>query len=113
MSLSGNAEDSGQSWRSEDTRRELLYAIPTLIDHFQTRDIIANPETYREKNVILGDHPSTGQLNAFTAIALGGHYLISRHLNRGDRKLWQYSTATVATLNIARNHFVVGLRVRF
>jgi hypothetical protein len=113
MSLSGCAEDGGKSWRTEDTKRELLYAIPAVIDYFQTRDIIANPETYREKNVILGDHPSMGRLNAFSAIALGGHYLISRHLNHHNRKLWQYSTGTVATLNIARNHFVVGLRMNF
>jgi hypothetical protein len=113
MSLSGNAEDGGKSWRSEDTKRELLYTIPAVIDYFQTLDIVANPEIYHEKNNILGRHPSRGRLNTFSAVVITGHYLVSRSLSHGDRKLWQYSTGTVATLNIARNHVVVGLRMNF
>jgi hypothetical protein len=88
----------------------LFVAIHT-IDWLQTREVAVNPR-WSEMNPILGPHPTIDEVNAYFAVTMAGHYLISRSLNPKWRKRWQYVTIGIGGANVARS-VSMGVNLRF
>jgi len=60
---------AGDEWLFADTKREVLYLTLHTIDWAQTRTIARHPEMYRETNVFLGEHPSTGRVDRYFVLS--------------------------------------------
>ena len=60
-------------WTKADTARQAAFVTVTAMDWMQTRQIAQNPDKYRELNPILGEHPSTGEVDVYFAAAIAAH----------------------------------------
>lgn len=101
-----------QGWTKEDTIRESAVVAITVADWGQTLSIADHPDTLREYNPILGDHPSRGQVNLYFAGGIALHYLIARMLPPSWRHGFQYVTLGWEGAIVSHN-FHVGIQVRF
>ena len=109
--LYGATAAQAREW--DKTEMALGAAALTLnvIDWKQTRHIAKEPETYHEKNVLLGSNPSPSNVDR--------HFLISTlvvgglaHFIPEYRKEILSVFVVVQTVNTVRN-YSIGLRVRF
>ena len=103
---------AGDEWLFADTKREVLYLTLHTIDWAQTRTIARHPEMYRETNVFLGEHPSTGRVDRYFALTALGHVGISYVLPQQWRKWFQISTITMEVVVVADNKRI-GIAVDF
>ena len=101
-------------WRTEDTQREVAYAIVHLMDWGQTRNIAKHPERWYEKNPKLGRHPSVAQVDRhfLFGFPLGAisHPIISYLLPAKYRPVWQYITIGYEWSYVERN-FSLGITI--
>jgi hypothetical protein len=102
MALQAQAAD----WSSADIARQTAYTIVHVADWAQTRYIATHPEQYRERNPLLSEHPSVGQVNHYFAATLVAHYAITHFLPPAYRPIWQYGTITMQTYVVLHNRSV-------
>jgi hypothetical protein len=109
MALCGCAN---QPWDTTD--RALGYAAlaVTTADWAQARYIARNPAQYQENNSILSAHPSSGQVDAYFACAIGGGYLLADALPSTYRKFF-LGGAAVFELSVVLHNRSIGVGVRF
>jgi len=98
-------------WSTADTVRQGVVTALLIADWAQTRWIVKNPVDSHERNPILGEHPSAGQVNTYFAVAVIGHAAISYVLPRGWRDGWQYVWIGVELETVRANY--VGIRYGF
>ena len=98
------------AWSKADIAREATYVAIHMVDWGQTRDIAKNPDKYHEKNPILGEHPSTKEVDRYMAASLAGHILITSLLPSNLRPYWQYGTIAFSGYLVVNNHSI-GLRM--
>lgn len=72
--LSAQAADP---WRTEDTWREVGFAVVLALDHQQTLTIARNPQEWYELNPLLGKHPSVGKVNNLFLLSAIAHPIVS------------------------------------
>jgi hypothetical protein len=100
------------TWTETDTKYQLTYAILHVMDWGQTLDIAKNPDTYYEKNLILGRHPSVKDVNNYFASSLVIHTVIAYMLPEEARRVWQ-GIWIVMEGNSVSNNFGIGLQFNF
>ena len=109
--------DLGRSgWTTADTIRQALGLAATGVDWAQTRTMAKDPSHYREVNHItsklIGEHPSTGQVNNYFATKAVGDALLANALPPGMRALFQYGNMGLEA-NAGRKNFKLGIGMTF
>ena len=99
-------------WTPQNTKLEWSWVALNGADWLQTRYIATHPEEFSEANPILGDHPSTGEVNLYFAVYTAAHYLISRNLHPEPRKWFQMVSIGVTAGTVVRNYHL-GVRMEF
>jgi hypothetical protein len=99
-------------WSTEDSYRQAGVVALSGIDWMQTRKIAKNPDDYHENNPILGEHPSTGKVDAYFAASIAAHTAIAAALPPEYRKWFQYISIGVEAGVVASN-LSIGLGVGF
>jgi hypothetical protein len=111
-------------WTKEDTNRQIIFTVITLVDWGQTRTIateginlqipVFNPDgtqttinvfvyKYTEINPLLGKHPSIELVNTYFPVCMIGNYYIAKKLEGNWRKWWQILSITTETYFVTRN----------
>jgi len=99
-------------WSPADTKREIAWQAIHALDWGQTRYIAKHPDEFSERNFILGDHPSVGQVNTYFVLTGALHYWLMRRVEPETRKLLQWVTIGFGASNVANNYHL-GVRVGF
>jgi hypothetical protein len=100
---------SPADWSSADTTRQVLFTTVLALDWAQTRYIATHPENHREKNPIIGEHPTTGRVDGYFASSALIHWSVSyllpdKYLGIKWRSIWQNISIGVETGVVARNY---------
>ncbi len=98
------------AWTKADTQRQLVYSVLHVIDWGQTRDVVLHG--YPERNLFLGNYPSTQQVDNYFALTLIGHSLIAYYLPDSYRKQWQSITIGFE-IAIVMGNYSVGINVHY
>jgi hypothetical protein len=101
------------SWTSSHTALASAFVITLLIDAAQTRELARQGWVgYRETNLLLGERPSVGRLNTYTALAglsvLGAAATVPPRL-----RPWLLGAAIAVQAFTIRSSVRQGLRIRF
>lgn len=99
------------TWSEADTRRQVVYTALHVIDWGQTLHT-AESDDYYERNPVLGENPSRGEVNTYFALTGLAHYAVSRALPPRYRRVWQYVTITNQAVAVG-NNFRIGVKIRF
>jgi hypothetical protein len=99
-------------WKAQDTALEVTWLSLHVIDWGQTLDIARQPDKYEETNIILGRHPSVGNVNLYMGGWVILHPIISYILPDKARPYWQMISIGVTGSCVIQN-FRAGLEVRF
>ena len=105
--LSAQAKD----WT--DDERKMFIASQMLItaDWLQTRNIARNPDSYKEYNPILGEHPTVGSVNVFFLSQLVGNYYLTEYFAE-NRMVWLQVHNVIRGGVVVRNASI-GISMRF
>ncbi len=99
-------------WSKADVGRELAFGTLLAVDWAQTREIAAHPERYDEHNPILGQHPSSGRVDAYMIAAGALHFGIANLLSGDWRSAWQWGGIVIEAGAIGSN-YLIGIGVPF
>ena len=101
-------------WTRPDTYRGFTFQTLNIIDWGQTRYIAQNPDRYYEKESawIIGEHPTTGRVDAYMAQTAVLHFAISYLLPHDWRSAFQYITIG-DKLNATIGNASIGIKVSF
>lgn len=88
------------------------YLAVHAIDWGQTRYVASNPDEFYETNIILGSHPSVGEVNRYMGSTMLLHAGITKSLPSKYRKYWQVFTLGVEIGVVGRN-MRFGVKVDF
>jgi hypothetical protein len=105
------AQAFADEWTTEDTHREMVYAVLVVTDWRQTQDI-ARHQNIEEVNEILGEHPTNGQINRYFLVATAMQFAIAYTLPADWRRSWQ-SVGIGFELAFVLNNKHAGLRIDF
>jgi hypothetical protein len=129
--FAGASVARADDWSTADTVRQGVLTGLLVADWAQTRWLVKYEGTpghcsavnlnlpdpcvsrsYSEVNGLLGEHPSTGKVNAYFAAAIVGHAAISYMLPRGWREGWQYVWIGVEANTVHHNRSL-GIKLAF
>jgi hypothetical protein len=82
-------------------------------DWNQTLQIARNPNSYYERNVVLGSHPSVSQVNAYFAVSAISLLVLSQYLSPQDRTVLLGAWTAIEVYAVGRNRVSLGLRLTF
>lgn len=99
-------------WTRADTYRELAWTAILIADYGQTMNAARHPDRFIERNLILGEHPSTAAVSAYFLSVAIIHPVISYYLPPTYRKWWQYITIGVEVGYVTHN-FAAGVGIGF
>jgi hypothetical protein len=101
-----------EEWTTTDTKLQLTYSVLYILDWGQTRYIAKHPETYYEKNIFFGRHPSVGQVDTYFFNTLWLHAGISYLLSQPYRKYWQ-CIWIIREAHAVGNNYMMGIKIEF
>src|SRR6266700_5383697 len=99
-------------WSKADVGRELAFGTLLAVDWAQTREIAAHPERYDERNPVIGEHPSSGRVDAYMLAAGALHLGIANLLSGDWRSAWQWGGIVIEAGAIGSN-YLIGIGVPF
>ena len=99
-------------WTRRDTAWEAAYLTLHIIDWGQTLYAARRPDQYIERNRILGDHPSTGDVNRYFLATGIAHVGIAYVLPPRYRRYWQWLWIAIEADTVNRN-YKAGVRIEF
>ena len=99
-------------WTTNDTLRELAAMGLLGVDWAQTRTIAKTPGTWNETNPLLGQHPSSGQVNNYFGAWMLAHPTLSYLLPPDWRLAFQLGTIGVEAPTVHRN-WKIGIGATF
>ena len=105
----GNAADK---WDNTDIGLAASALALRTMDWRQSREIAENPLIFREINPMLGDHPSTGQVDAYFAVSALAQIGIAHVLPSKWRKIWLSCWIGMSGATVYRNN-AVGLGIKW
>lgn len=84
----------------------------TVADWLQTMNIAGHPKTWKEHNLLLGDHPSQGKVNTYMGLAtvasMLGPDVLPKKLRTPARLAW----AGLELANVIRNRAIgIGMTI--
>lgn len=102
---------SARDWTGEEIGWGAAAAAVRLADWAQTRNIVRNPDRFREANPIIGEHPSRGRVDG--AFVLGSALLfgLAHYLPQYRKQILQWFVVLGAGV-VARNA-IIGVRMSF
>lgn len=109
--LSTNAY-AADEWDKYDKYLLGAAVTTTILDWGQTRDIAKNPNKWSEANPILGNHPTTGEVDLYFVGALIAEVGVAHILPSKYRKGFLVGVTLVETICIIHNHGA-GIRINF
>lgn len=104
-------EAFADEWTTKDTLLESTYVVFHTIDWRQTQDI-SKHLNMREKNPILGKHPTNAKINTYFASTLALQYGIAKLLPSDLRTIWLLSGITLE-YSVTKSNKQIGLQVNF
>jgi hypothetical protein len=99
-------------WSDADKTREAVYLILHAADWGQTRSIADSPESYRENNPFLGEHPTQKRVDAYFAATALLHIGITHVLPADWRPAFQYFFIGLES-GVVVNNYRAGVRINF
>ena len=96
----------------DDKARQKAILATQLIDMLQTKYIADNPDRFYEKNPILGEHPSEGDVEKYFVACMLGNYLLSRALPPKLRPYFQ-NLSIGTQRNMITNNANLGIGFKF
>lgn len=106
------SQELSWKWTKTDTLFQAVDTALWVLDWGQTRDIAKKPDRHRESNPILGDHPTTGEVDRYFVIGTAVKTGIAIALPNPYRRWWQCMWIGISISNVHRN-YSIGLRLRF
>ena len=107
------------SFTKEDIALQSTFTIITIVDYGQTLNIAKHPNTWKETNLILGEHPKEKAVNIYFPVAIGAHAVVSYLIPNSCqifsikcRTIWQYSSIAVELKPVISN-FAIGINSTF
>ena len=103
---------AGEPWDTTDKVLGATAASLLVVDWGQTLYIADNPDKYYERNIIMGEHPSRGQVNVYFATVLVGGYFFADWLSPDNRKRFLGTVSVIEVWATTKNHGI-GVRIGF
>lgn len=103
---------SKNEWDTTDKVLLTSAIVADVIDWRQTQQIVKNPTRYHEQNILLGDHPSMGELNRYAIMSIASTVLIADCLPSNWRKTYLGTVIAIEVYTIHNNHNI-GIRFGF
>lgn len=103
---------SADDWDTVDFALLTAATTALVLDWGQTRRIARNPDEFYEKNTLLGDHPSTGDVDKHFAAALLGTIVIAEILPSYYRKTW-LGVVTAVEVGFVQQNYQLGIKMDF
>lgn len=109
------------NWTKEDTVYQAAFVTTALADWGQTLYISKNPDRFYETNRLLGEHPSTADVNTYFPLAILAHTGVAIVLPSkmkildyefNPRRIWQAVWIGVESFYVARNASI-GVKIDF
>lgn len=88
----------------------MVAAIVT--DCGQARYAVHHSDQFKENNLILGEHPSLGRVNAYFSTYIVGSLLVANWLTPYNRKLF-LGTVTAVELIVINHNRSIGVKIAF
>lgn len=103
---------ASEPWDTTD--RVLGYTAlgAAIADWSQARYIAENPSKFKDKNPLLGPHPSRTKVDAYFVGAIGGGYLLADALPGRYRKLF-LGSATIVEISTVHDNLSIGVGFRW
>jgi len=101
-----------ESWDGVDTFLGVTTTAALVADWGQTRYMAQHPAEFKEKNRILGEHPSVGRVNVYFATYVIGALLVADWLAPDNRKLF-LCVISVVELSAVRHNRSIGVKFSF
>lgn len=101
-----------ESWDTTDKALGVAAVTALSLDWGQTRYIAQSHHGYYEHNVVLGDHPSSGRVDAYFVSAIVGTLLIGNALAPRHRKAFFIGVIAFELIATTRNR-TLGIKVSF
>jgi len=86
--------------------------LSIVADWGQTRTIAMNPQLYREKNPVIGEHPSLGRVNAWFLGSLVVNNGIMIALPKKYKPYYAGGVTAIETYFVVSNNHI-GIKVEF
>ena len=103
---------AAEDWDTADKILGVTAATLVITDWGQTRYIAKHPELYREKNILLGEHPSVRKVDVYFSGLLIGGYLLADWLPSSERKTF-LSIVSIIWFKATRDNKQLGVKVEF
>lgn len=112
MGAAAPAAQAADSWTDAQVAKGAALAVLTAADWAQTRHIARHPSRWHETNPLLGEHPSTGQVDRHFAVsALIGaaalHALPTRYRD------WALNAGLMIEAGCVANNLRLGIGIKF
>ena len=99
-------------WTKTDTKFQLTYTALHIADWGQTRYVAKHPESYKEANPLIGEHPSVKKVDRYMASTLIMHTVISFWMQGEDRRIWQCISIGAKAAAVGHN-YRIGVKIDF
>jgi hypothetical protein len=103
---------AADEWSTRDKSLEATWQVLHFIDWRQTRTIAKNPDDCREMNPILGEHPSTTEVDIYMITGAILHPIVTHFLPEKYRPWWLGISIGMSGACVV-NNFIVGIRMDF
>lgn len=103
---------ASDDWNRTDVMFEATYLTLHVVDWGQTLNIVSRDDKYHERNIILGKHPSRGDVNTYFAVTALLHVALANYLDRPARNYFQIGTIALEAAVIG-NNYQIGLKTSF
>lgn len=108
MIFVGCAAHPFEGWSKADTYRQIASTALVATDWMQTREIATNDQ-FTEQNPILGEYPTTKEVDIYMGVSILLQTLISGALAPEYRQYWQYGTIVGRAICVGHN-YSIGVR---
>ena len=99
-------------WDKTDYVLGITAVAALVVDWGQTRYIAKHPETHREMNIFLGEHPSVGRVNTYFGGVILGTVILANWLSPTNRKAF-LGTITAVELIVTHHNRGLGVKIAF
>lgn len=103
---------AADAWDATDKTLAAIAVTAAVIDWGQTRTIARNPDTWYERNNLMGPHPTVGEVDKHFAVGIVAGALIAHFLPATARKWFLGGVAAIEIGVVANNHSI-GIRVDY
>jgi hypothetical protein len=102
---------SARDWAGEEIGWGAAAAAVRLADWAQTRNIVRDPDRFRETNPLIGEHPSRGRVDGSFVLGSALLFGLAHYLPEYRKQILQWVVVLGAGV-VARNASI-GVRMRF